>query len=73
MVVGRIQGNKHQEDLTTMRTEPTYKGMTPPLTQNLKTLSFWVFFFICCSTFSFLLNVGLRLTSTKYTFNVCLQ
>jgi len=45
-----------------MRTEPTYKGMTPPSTQNLKTLGLWVFFLICCSTFSFLPNVGLRLT-----------
>jgi len=44
-----------------MRQEPTYKGMTPPSTQNLKALGLWVFFLICCSTFSFLLNVGLRL------------
>jgi len=36
--------------------------MTPPSTQNLKALGLRVFFFICCSTFSFLLNVGLRLT-----------
>ena len=47
----------------TMRTESNpHKGMTPPSTQNLKTLGLWVFFLICCSTFSFLLNVGLRLT-----------
>jgi len=45
-----------------MRHEPTYKGMTPPLTQNLKTLGLWVFFLICCSTFSFLPDVGLRFT-----------
>jgi len=46
-----------------MRTESNpYKEMTPPLTQNLKALGLWVFFLICCSTFSFLLNVGLRLT-----------
>jgi len=45
-----------------MITEPTYKGMTPPSTQNLKALGLWVFFLICCSTFSFLFNVGLRLT-----------
>jgi len=37
------------------------KGMTLPSTQNLKTLALWVFFLICCSIFSFLLNVGLRL------------
>jgi len=36
--------------------------MTPTSTQNLKALGLWVFFFICCSTLSFLLNVGLRLT-----------
>jgi len=35
--------------------------MTPPLTQNLKTLDLWVFFLICCSTFSFLFNMRLRL------------
>jgi len=47
----------------TMRTEPNpYKGMTPPSTQNLKALGFRIFFLICCSTFSFLPNVGLRLT-----------
>jgi len=46
-----------------MRTGPnTHKGMTPLSTQNLKTLCLWVFFFICCLTFSFLPNVGLRLT-----------
>jgi len=35
--------------------------MTPLLTQNLKALGLWAFFRICCSTFSFLFNVGLRL------------
>jgi len=39
-----------------------YKGMTSPSTQNLKTLGLRVFFLICCSTFSSLPNVGLRLT-----------
>ena len=39
-----------------------YKRMTPPSTQNLKALDLRVFFLICCSTFSFLPNVGLRLT-----------
>jgi len=45
-----------------MRQEPTYNGMTPPSTQNLKALGLRVFFLIYCSTFSFLPNVGLRLT-----------
>jgi len=46
-----------------MRTEPNpHKRMTLPSTQNLKALGLWVFFLICCSNFSFLLNVGLRLT-----------
>jgi len=35
--------------------------MSPHLTQNLRALGLWVFFLICCSTFSFLLNVWLRL------------
>jgi len=48
---------------TRTRQEPNiYKGMTPPLTQNLKILGLWVFFLIYCSTSPFLLNVGLRLT-----------
>jgi len=38
------------------------KEMTPPLTQNFKTLGLWVFFLICCSTFSFLSNMRLKLT-----------
>jgi len=51
----------------TMRTWPIYKGMPPPSTQNLKTLSLWVFFLYVAqlshsySMFSFLLNVRLRL------------
>ena len=40
---------KLQGDLTRMRTESTYKSL-------------WIFFLICCSTFSFLPNMGLRLT-----------
>jgi len=36
--------------------------MTPPLTQNLKAVGLWVFFLIYSLTFSFLFNVGLRLT-----------
>jgi len=55
-----------------MRTEPTYKGMTPPSTQNLKALGLWVFFLICCSTFSFLRNVGLKLT-LRYLTNLSLK
>jgi len=31
-----------------MKNEPTYKGMTPPSTQNLKALGLCVFFLICC-------------------------
>jgi len=46
-----------------------YKRMTPPSTQNLKTLGFWVSFLICCSTFSFLPNVGLRLTLEYLTIS----
>jgi len=52
-----------------MRTKPTYKGMTPPSTQNLKVLGLWVFFLICCSTFSFLPNVGLTLTLEYLTIS----
>ena len=52
-----------------MRTEPTYKGMTPPSTQNLKALDLWVFFLIYCSTFSFIPNVGFRLTLEYLTIS----
>jgi len=31
-------GGGNREDLTKMRTEPRYKEMTPPSTQNLKAL-----------------------------------
>ena len=56
-------GEKHRGDQTRMRTESNlYKGMTPPSTQNLKTLGLWVFFLIYYLTFSFLLDVWLRLT-----------
>jgi len=58
-----ISRGQNWGDLTRMRTEPNpHKGMTPPSTQNLKALGLWVFFLIYCSTFSLLLNVGLRLT-----------
>jgi len=43
--------------------------MTSPSTQNLKALGLWVFFLICCLTFSFLLNVGLRLTLEYLTIS----
>jgi len=42
-----------------MKLEPTYKEMTLLSTQNLKALGLRIFFLICCSTFSFLPNVGL--------------
>jgi len=61
-LLGNPRG-QNRGDLTRMRTEPNpYKGMTPLSTQNLKALGLWVFFLICCPTFSFLLNVGHRLT-----------
>jgi len=54
---------QNRGDLTRMRTELNpHKEMTPVSTQNLKALGLWVFFLVCCSTFSLLLNVGLRLT-----------
>jgi len=62
ILLGKLR-RKHQGDQTRMRQEfNPYKGMTPPSTQNLKALGLWVFFLICCSTFSFLLNLKLRLT-----------
>jgi len=44
--------------------------MTPPSTQNLKALGLRVFFLICSSTFSFLPNVGLRLTLEYLTISL---
>jgi len=46
-----------------------YKKMTPPSTLNLKALGLWVFFHICCSTFSFLPNVRPRLTLEYLTIS----
>jgi len=43
--------------------------MTPPSTQNLKAVGLRVFFLICCLTFSFLPNVGLRLTLEYLTIS----
>ena len=61
---------KYRGDLTRTRIEPNpHKGMTPPSTQNLKTLGLRVFFLICCSTFSFLPNVGLRLAFEYLTIS----
>jgi len=36
-LLGESDG-ENRGDLTRMRQEPTYKGMTPPSTQNLKAL-----------------------------------
>jgi len=44
--------------------------MTPPSTPNLKALGLWVFFLIYCSTFSFLPNVGLRITLEYLTISL---
>jgi len=52
-----------------MKTRLTHKRMTPPWTQNLKTLGLWVLFLICCSTFSFLSNEGLKLTLEYLTID----
>ena len=43
--------------------------MTSPSTQNLKALGLRVFFLICCLIFSFLPNVGLRLTLEYLTIS----
>jgi len=66
--VGRIRGGKHQGDLTRMRIEPTYKGMTSPSTQNLKVLDLWVFFLIYFA-FSTLDNPS-SYDLTVYTCNI---
>ena len=55
---GETRGRSHKNE----NWAKPHKGMTPPSTQNLKALGLWVFFLICCSTFSFIPNVGLRLT-----------
>ena len=61
LVLGKFEG-ENRKDKQEWEQDQTYKGMTPPSIQNLKALGLWVFFLICCSTFSFLSNVGLRLT-----------
>jgi len=55
----------------TMRQEPNpYMGITPPSTQKLNVLGLWVFFLICCSTFSFILYVRLKLTLWYLTISL---
>jgi len=62
-ITSRASGGPKHKLLTRMKTKLNlYKGMRSPSTQNCKTLGLWVFFLICYSTFSILLNVGLRLT-----------
>jgi len=47
--------------------------LTPLSTQNLKAMGLWALILIWCSTFSILVNVGLRLTLGFLTlFTVCL-
>jgi len=69
MFCWRIRGETlERSHKNQIRVNP-YKRMTPPSTQNLKTLGLRVFFLICCSTFSFLPNVGLRLTLEYLTIS----
>jgi len=63
---GEIPGETNKNE---NRANP-HKGMTPPSTQNLKTLGFWVFSLLYCSTFSFLLNVGLGYLTPKIVFSI---
>jgi len=44
--------------------------MTPPSIQNFKVLGLWVFFLICCSIFSFIFNMGCRLTFRYLTISL---
>jgi len=62
---------KHREDHinNNENKSPTHTRIRPPSTQNLKTLCLWVFFLICCSTVSFLLNVRLRLSLEYLTIH----
>jgi len=73
-IYGELLGESKGENLGRSHKNETranpYKGITPPSTQNLKALSLWVFFLICCSTFSFLLNVGLRFTLGYLTISL---
>jgi len=62
LLVEKIRGGNRGDLKQWELSHTTYKGMTPPSTQNLKALGLCVFFLICCSIFSFLPNLGLRLT-----------
>jgi len=54
---------KHWGDLKQWELSHTiYKEWHHLQQKTFKTLGLWVFFFICCSTFSFLFNVGLKFT-----------
>jgi len=68
-VIGESEGENPGRSQT-MRSEPNPGRMTPPSTQNLKALGLRVFFLICCSTFSFLLNVILGLTLEYLTISL---
>ena len=58
-----LDNERENTVISTMRHElDSHKELTTSLTQNLKTVCLSVFLLICCSTFSFLLNVRLRLT-----------
>jgi len=62
-----LDGNIKEENTRKISNKIRYesyphKKLTPPSTQNLKAMGLWVLFLICWSTFSFLLNVRLRLT-----------
>ena len=62
-MLGESEGATPERSHKNENKSPTHKAMTPPSTQNLKTLSLWVFFLIyVAQLFSFLPNVGLRLT-----------
>ena len=70
-LVERIRMGKPREISQEWKQEPTYKGMTPPSIQNLKALGLRILFLICCSTFSFLPSMKLRLTlvpNNKWAF-----
>jgi len=48
IIVGRIRGGITEKISQEGEMSPTYKGMTPLLIQNLKTIGLWVFFLIYC-------------------------
>jgi len=67
--VERIRGGNRRDLKQWELSHTTYKGMTSPSTQNLKASDLRVFFLICCSIFSFLPNVGLRLALEYLTIS----